>query len=95
MSKRTEITGYTPDELINNKDLSFFSLMHEDDNAEVEKEIRKCIAAKKPWSVEYRMEEISDGSIPLDDMRKVELFMMPWAMFYILDGFISRYNRAL
>ena len=90
----TEITGYTPDELINNKDLSFFSLMHEDDNAEVEKEIRKCIAAKKPWSVEYKI-KISDGTYHWMNEKGRAIYDAMGNVLY-LDGFIlditERYN---
>ncbi|GAA61419.1 hypothetical protein P20652_3296 [Pseudoalteromonas sp. BSi20652] len=95
LSEQTlEVTGYTPDELTNNKVLSFFCLMHKHDKTEVEIEIRKCIQAKKSWSVEYRLIDKS-GALRWVHDRGQAIYNAKNEVIY-LDGFIlditERYN---
>ncbi len=49
------LTGYHPDELINNCKKSYRNLIHQDDRHYVWKEIREAVSMKKHWEVEYRL----------------------------------------
>jgi len=98
MSDQTiEITGYKPSELINNKRLSFFELIHKDDTIRVESEVSHSVNTKNPWSVEYRLHE-KNGAIRWVHERGQAIYNDTGDVLY-LDGFIlditERYNTQL
>lgn len=50
-----KITGYRPEELINNAELSYASLIHPDDRERVWQEIQIAISESRPFIMEYRI----------------------------------------
>ncbi len=51
----TELTGYPPDYFINNRVMSFSSVMHPDDRNKVSSTIRKAISLNRPYSLQFRI----------------------------------------
>ena len=49
------LTGYTADEFINNRTVSFGELILEEDAAGLEEHIRAAAQANRPWLLEYRI----------------------------------------
>jgi PAS domain S-box-containing protein len=50
-----DITGYYPDDFIDNKELSFSEIIHEDDIPNVKLEIDNAIKNKSHYSIDYRI----------------------------------------
>ena len=80
-----DITGYTPDDFINNKTLSFAAIIHDGDQ-DVELQVSTCIAQKLPWSIEYRVKR-NDGSIRWVHEKGQAIYGDDNEVLY-LDGFI-------
>ena len=57
-----DISGYPPSDFINERVRSFASIIHPEDRSTVEENVRKSIAAKWPYILEYRIVR-ADGSI--------------------------------
>ena len=57
-----EISGYPSSDFINDRVRSFTSIIHPEDRSRVEETVRKSIAAKWPYILEYRIVR-ADGSI--------------------------------
>jgi len=57
-----DITGYHPDELIDNERLSFASLIHASDRAKVWREIQVAMREQRAFQIEYRIHD-RDGRI--------------------------------
>ena len=55
MSNIGEITGYTPQEIINNKKIAFKSLVHPDDSERVTEIIDENLNAREPININYRI----------------------------------------
>ena len=49
------LTGYTPDELLNNARVSYASLIHPDDRAMVDKEVRDAVRGRRAFQCSYRL----------------------------------------
>lgn len=54
------VTGYTEKDLLENKRLSFMSLIHQDDISHLNAAIEQGIKSKKNWNVDYRIKR-ADG----------------------------------
>ncbi len=50
-----ELTGYSPEALLHNAELSFFDLMHPNDVAAERSETESAIARGEPWTTTYRI----------------------------------------
>lgn len=50
-----DLTGYHPEDLLNNNKLSFNNLIHEEDRERIWKEVQKSIDEKKPFTLKYRI----------------------------------------
>jgi PAS domain S-box-containing protein len=50
-----QISGYTPDELIDNKKVKFIDIVHPDDRSYSDQMIAEAIEQKRPYSFEYRI----------------------------------------
>ncbi|MEG3975007.1 PAS domain S-box protein [Microcoleus sp. herbarium8] len=57
-----EISGYPSSDFVNERVRSFASIIHPEDRSRVEETVRKSIAAKSPYILEYRIVR-ADGSI--------------------------------
>jgi len=55
------LTGYAPDDLIQNATLSFNDIIHADDRARIWNEIQGALAEKQPYQLTYRLMK-KDGS---------------------------------
>ncbi|GEM_PF-1618459 len=49
-----DLTGYTPDDFLQNR-ISFIELYHPDDRATIIAQANRCIAARQPYQLEYRL----------------------------------------
>ncbi len=49
------LSGYPPDDFLNNAVRSFGSIIHPDDSAYVKHSIKRAISADVPWEIEYRI----------------------------------------
>jgi diguanylate cyclase (GGDEF)-like protein/PAS domain S-box-containing protein len=56
-----ELTGYTPDDLVANRTISYGDLIHPDDRERVWGSIQAAVDARIPWTLEYRI-ICADGS---------------------------------
>ncbi len=56
------LTGYTPNDLINNNVISYQEITHKDDQIFVRKTIEEAVLARKSFEIEYRIYH-ADGSI--------------------------------
>jgi PAS domain S-box-containing protein len=82
-----ELTGYRPEELIDNKEISYDELIHTDDRQKVWDEIQASILKEKPFNIEYRIitkhgqvkHVWERGSLQYDSEKKKNL----------LEGFIT------
>lgn len=51
----TELTGYKPIQIINNKEIAFVDLIHPDDYGRVSKNVQKACDAHRPYKFDYRL----------------------------------------
>ena len=87
LSEQTKvITGYEPNDLVDNHKLSFVELIHPDDVASVAEKVRVDIDARQPWSLEYRL-VASDGCIHWVHEKGQAVYDQAGNVLY-LDGFI-------
>ncbi len=49
------LTGYTPSALLNNRDLSYDSIIHRDDRLNVKYEVNQALAEDRSFAIEYRI----------------------------------------
>ncbi|MGP9496880.1 response regulator, partial [Pseudoalteromonas sp. AOP7-A1-14] len=95
MSEQTKsITGYHPEDLVNNHKLSFAEIIHPDDVQQVETAIFEKVNQHLPWSIEYRL-IAHDESIHWVHEKGQAVYDALGDISY-LDGFIlditERYN---
>ncbi|WP_348651265.1 PAS domain-containing protein [Halomonas sp. M1] len=57
-----DLTGYTVEDLLNNRHQSYVELIHPDDAAALDQAIEKAIDAKQNWQADYRLKN-KDGSL--------------------------------
>jgi diguanylate cyclase (GGDEF)-like protein/PAS domain S-box-containing protein len=57
----SQLIGYSSDALVNNREISYASIVHEDDLPLLSEEIRRAVSEKRPFAVEYRIHR-QDGS---------------------------------
>src|SRR3954468_9040276 len=81
------LTGYRPQELLNNSVISFEDLEHPDDRARVRQEIESAIKEKRRFFVEYRI-QCRDGEIKWVWERGVGIYNKRGAVT-ALEGFIE------
>ncbi|HVO75222.1 MAG TPA: PAS domain-containing protein, partial [Ignavibacteriaceae bacterium] len=55
-----EITGYKPEELINNNKISYNEIIFPDDRGYVFEEVRKALNKKEPYQLSYRIKDSSN-----------------------------------
>jgi PAS domain S-box-containing protein len=53
-----EISGYEANAFINDSELSFASIIHEEDRSYVEDSVQKSISSEEPFNIEYRIVDI-------------------------------------
>lgn len=83
----SELTGYLPDELINNKEISYAELIHPEDRENIYKTIATSVQQKKPFQLLYRIRTKDDaekwvwekGNAVFNNKRKVDA----------LEGFVT------
>jgi PAS domain S-box-containing protein len=56
------ISGYPPSDFIGNQSRTFVSIIHPDDRAEVEREVRTATTEDRPFALEYRIVR-ADGTV--------------------------------
>jgi PAS domain S-box-containing protein len=56
------ISGYPPSDFIRNKSRTFASIIHPDDQADVEREVRTATTEDRPYALEYRIVR-ADGAV--------------------------------
>lgn len=82
-----ELTGYTSEDLNENKKLSFASLIHPDDREKVWEEVQKALAEKKHFKIPYRI--ITSDSITKYVLEKGKGIFSDKGELLALEGFIS------
>ncbi|MDO8870251.1 MAG: PAS domain S-box protein [Methanobacteriaceae archaeon] len=82
-----ELTGYTSEDLNENKKLSFASLIHPDDREKVWEEVQKALAEKKHFKIPYRI--ITSDSITKYVLEKGKGIFSGKGELLALEGFIS------
>ena len=50
-----ELTGYTPGELIGNRDIAYGQIIHPDDRSYIREEINRAAKKNEPFTIEYRI----------------------------------------
>lgn len=80
------VTGYSADELLNSKTVSYASLILPDDNARAGEAVAAAVARNEPWQVEYRVRH-KNGQIRWASERGQAVFDEHGQVLY-LDGFI-------
>lgn len=57
--KSVILTGYRPDELINDKQISYYDLIYQDDRKKIFDQVQKSIEERKPYQLVYRIKTSS------------------------------------
>lgn len=57
--KSVVITGYRPEQLINDKEISYYNLIHQDDRKKIFDQVQKAIEERKPYQLVYRIKTAS------------------------------------
>jgi PAS domain S-box-containing protein len=81
------ISGHPPADFIRNRSRTFASIIHADDRADVEREVRTATKEDRPFALEYRIVR-ADGTVAwvLDrGQRVVEADDQPWLHGVIFD----------
>ncbi|KAF0151125.1 MAG: Signal transduction histidine kinase [Ignavibacteria bacterium] len=56
VSEKSElITGYRPEQLINDKEISYYNLIHQEDREKIFEQVQKAIEERKPYQLVYRI----------------------------------------
>ncbi|MGE5796794.1 MAG: ATP-binding protein [Ignavibacteria bacterium] len=55
-----ELAGYRPDDLINNKKISYNEIIYHEDRAFVFEEVQKAVNRREPYQITYRIKTASD-----------------------------------
>ena len=58
-----DLTGYAAESFINNRDLSFASIIHPDDADRVEKSVMEAVKSQRAYTIEYRILDIKQQVI--------------------------------
>lgn len=58
-NKSLVITGYTPEQLIDDKEISYYNLIHQDDRKKIFEQVQKAIEERKPYQLIYRIKTAS------------------------------------
>jgi len=53
------ITGYKPEQLIKDRDVSYYNLIHQDDKQKIFEQLQKAIEERKPYQLIYRIKTAS------------------------------------
>ncbi len=53
------LTGYKPDELVNDKEISYYDIIHPDDKKKIFEQVQKSIEERKPYQLVYRIKTSS------------------------------------
>lgn len=80
------VTGYSAQELLNNRDISYASLILPEDNIRAGRVVAEAVARNEPWQVEYRVMHKS-GEIRWASERGQAVLGEDGQVLY-LDGFI-------
>lgn len=54
-SKSTAVTGYRAEEIINDKVVSYYNIIHADDRKKIFEQVQKAIEERKPYQLVYRI----------------------------------------
>lgn len=57
--KSVVITGYRPEQLIDDKEISYYNLIHQDDRKKIFEQVQKAIEERKPYQLVYRIKTSS------------------------------------
>lgn len=82
----TELTGYTPDEMIDNQVVAYNDLIHPDDQEPVNQAVQRGLEAREPYSIEYRI--ITKSGALKYVWERGQGTYTPEGQFYRLEGFI-------
>ena len=82
------LTGYRPDELLQNKQVSFEQIEHPDDRVRVGDEIAAALKEKRRFFIEYRI-ICRDGTIKWVWERGVGVGVKRGATIVTIEGFIE------
>ena len=82
------LTGYRPDELLQNKQVSFAQIEHPDDRVRVRDEIAAALKEKRRFFIEYRI-ICRDGTIKWVWERGVGIAVKRGATIVTIEGFIE------
>jgi PAS domain S-box-containing protein len=81
-----ELTGYTADDLVNNKHIAFNDLIVKEDQERIWQEVQEKVIEGKPYTLEYRI-RTSDGKIKHIGEKANGIYDKNMALQYI-EGFI-------
>ncbi len=57
-----KLTGYENDAMTDNREVSYVSIIHEEDRAMVKKQVNRALSLKRPFAMEYRIRR-RDGNV--------------------------------
>ncbi len=57
-----KLTGYDSDALIDNREIAYVNIIHEEDRQSVERVVHRALGLKRPFAMEYRIQR-RDGSV--------------------------------
>lgn len=57
--KSVVITGYSPEQLTDDKEISYYNLIHQDDRKKIFEQVQKAIEERKPYQLVYRIKTAS------------------------------------
>ena len=59
----TALTGYAPEELMDNREITYVSILHEEDRDRVVKGVKQALETDRPFALEYRIKRRDGQSI--------------------------------
>ncbi|MCP4076987.1 MAG: PAS domain-containing protein [Gammaproteobacteria bacterium] len=91
--KIEQLTGYPPDDFINNQVRSYASIIYKDDEEYVSHEVNKAIKLHQSWDIKYRISTRSGKIIWVNEIG-CATYLNDSVKVHHLDGFILDYTKV-
>jgi len=92
-NKIQKLTGYPPDDFINNQVRSYASIIYKDDEGYVSQEVDKAIKSHQPWDIKYRISTCTGNIIWVHELG-CAVYCNNCDKVHYLDGIIFDFTKV-